>query len=194
MGNGARYSGANDKGGCPMSTPYLSEIRVFPWNWAPKGWALCNGALLPIAQNTALFALLGTSFGGNGQTTFALPDLRSRVANHWGQGPGLSPYTIGQQGGVETVTLLASQLPVHTHLWTASSGDGTQNPPLNGYLGKVNRTGIGYLNAFAAPGGTTVVLGNVPTSAGGGLPHTNIQPVLAMNFCIATTGVFPSRN
>lgn len=177
-----------------MATAYLSEIRVFPWDWAPKGWMLCQGQQLSIATNTALFSLLGTTFGGNGTTTFALPDLRSRVANHFGQGPGLSSYVMGQLAGTETVTLLATQIPAHTHLWTASSGDASQNPPLNAYLGKVNRTNIGYLNGFAAPGGSAVVLGNTPSNAGGGQPHTNIQPVLTLNFCIATQGIFPSRN
>jgi microcystin-dependent protein len=157
---------------------------LFAGNFPPKGWAFCDGQLLPISQNQALFALLGTTYGGNGQTTFALPDLRGRVPVHQGQGPGLSPYTIGQVAGVETVTLTAQQMPSHTHSQPATNGQESTNRPNN---------------ALPAEGG---VYSNEsdgsafhPTSStGGDQPHTNIQPYLTVSYVIALLGIFPSRN
>lgn len=118
-----------------MSQPFLGEIRMGGWNFAPRGWALCNGQILPIAQNTALFSLLGTTYGGNGQTTFALPDLRGRVPMHWGQGPSLTPRTLGEQGGSETVTLTTSEMPQHTHSVGATSQDSGVKTPIGNLPG-----------------------------------------------------------
>jgi microcystin-dependent protein len=178
-----------------MTQPFLGEIRVFPWDWAPRNWMICEGQLLSIALNTALFSLLGTTYGGNGQTTFALPDFRGRASNHHGQGPGLSSYALGEQAGVETVTLTANETPMHTHLWKAMSTDATVNPPKDAYLARILRpANAGYLNGYATPGGNPVTLGNTPSNAGGSQPHENMQPYLVMNYCIAVAGLFPSRN
>ncbi|HEY7281681.1 MAG TPA: tail fiber protein [Actinomycetota bacterium] len=170
-----------------MSEPFLGEIRIFPYNFAPRGWAFCNGQILSISQNTALFALLGTTYGGNGQTTFALPDLRGRVAIHQGQGPGLSPYDLGEQSGVETVTLIGTQMPQHNHLVNAANNDATDSAP------------VGNVPAVIPSGGyTTTATGQMSPSmvgqAGGSQPHTNVQPFLTLSFCIALQGIFPSRN
>jgi len=169
-----------------MSEPFLGQISIFGFNFAPRGWAMCNGQILSIAQNTALFSLLGTTYGGNGQTTFALPDLRSRVPIHQGQGPGLSNYDLGQQGGTETVTLLAGQLAPHNHPLSASTTPTTKNP------------GGNYISSTGAVAfGTTQDVQMNPNSVGpnsGGQPHANIQPYLTLNFCIALEGIFPSRN
>jgi microcystin-dependent protein len=167
-----------------VSNPFLASIILFAGNFAPRGWAFCDGQILPIAQNTALFSLLGTTYGGNGLTTFALPDLRSRVPNHAGQGPGLSDYDLGQVGGEEFVTLLVSQLPSHTHSQPATNGEQTTNRPNT---------------ALPAAGG---VYSNEsdgsalhPTSpVGGSQPHNNIQPYLTLNYIIALEGIYPSRN
>ncbi len=134
-----------------MSEPFLGEIRMFAGNFAPDGWAMCNGQILPISQNTALFSLLGTFYGGNGTATFALPDLRGRVAIHLGQGPGLSPYNQGQIGGVENVTLLSSQMPVHNHLVNAVGSGGNQASSSQGNLPAIESTGtsLDYSNAAA---------------------------------------------
>jgi microcystin-dependent protein len=165
--------------------PFLGEIRLFAGNFAPNGWALCNGQIMSIAQNTALFSLLGTTYGGNGQTTFALPDLRGRVPVHAGQGPNLSNYSLGQQGGVESVTLTTNHMPAHTHTLNASSNDETTNRPTNAVPAK---GGVydGTLNTTMNPG----VVGN----AGGSQPHENLPPHLTLNYIIALQGIFPSRN
>jgi microcystin-dependent protein len=170
-----------------MSQPFLGEIRIFPYNFAPRGWAFCSGQILPIAQNTALFSLLGTTYGGNGQTTFALPDLRGRVAMSSGQGPGLSPYSLGEVSGSETVTLISAQMPSHNHLMQGSNNDATDSAP-QGNVPAVIPSG-GYT---ATP--TTQMNPAALTQAGGNQPHTNIQPFLILNFCIALEGIFPSRN
>jgi microcystin-dependent protein len=174
-----------------MSEPFLGEIRMFAFNFAPKGWAQCNGQLLPINQNTALFALLGTTYGGDGQTTFALPNLQSRVPIHQGQGGGLSSYIMGEPTGVETVALTASQMPVHTHLVQCNTGGGNQASP-SGNLPAVESTGtsLDYSNTAA----NATMNATMNQNAGGGVPHTNIQPVLCVNFCIAMSGIFPSRS
>lgn len=170
-----------------MSEPFLGMIAIYGFNFAPRGWAMCNGQILPIAQNTALFSLLGTTYGGNGQTTFALPDLRSRWPLHFGQGPGLSSYDLGQSAGTETVTLTGQQIPPHQHTVAASDGDATSNKPEGGVLAQGNQYTNVAPNVQMAP---TMI----PPSGGGGQPHTNIQPYLAINFCIALEGIFPSRN
>ena len=173
-----------------MSQQYLGEIRLFTFNFAPKGWAFCAGQLLSIQQNAALFALLGTYYGGNGVSTFQLPDLRSRVANHMGSGAGGS-YTIGETGGVENVALLGNQLAPHIHMLQAVNSPGNAVRPLNNFLAQ---SGTGNKADYAA--GTNLTNLN-PASiqpAGNGLPHSNIQPYLALNYCIALRGIFPSRN
>jgi microcystin-dependent protein len=167
-----------------MADPYIGEIRMVGFNFAPQGWAFCDGQLLAISQNTALFSLLGTTYGGNGQTTFALPDLRSRVPMHKGQGPGLSSYLLGQNGGVEAVTLTVPQIPLHSHPTPCSSDDPNAGSPVNNVLAAVS-TSI-YSNTSNAS--------MASTSAGGGQPHTNQQPYLVINFCIALQGIFPSRS
>lgn len=169
-----------------MSEPFIGEIRLFPYNFAPRGWAFCQGQLLSIAQNTALFSLLGTTYGGNGQTTFGLPDLRGRAALSSGQGPGLQPYTLGEQAGVESVTLNSNQMPGHSHPLNATSSEADAGRPANTYL-----AAGGAYNEKAD--GTTLAPGAVG-SAGGSQPHENRPPVLVLNYCIALEGIYPSRN
>jgi microcystin-dependent protein len=172
-----------------VSEPFLGEIRMFSFNFAPEGWALCNGQLLSINQNDALFALLGTFYGGDGKTTFALPNLQSRVPIHMGQGTGLSAYVIGQAAGHETVTLLPAQMPAHTHSVHAHSGPAESDNPEGSTLASVG-TDI----YAAAPDTTTVMNAKMLGHAGGNRPHHNIQPYLVLNFCIALAGIFPSRS
>ncbi len=171
-----------------MSIPFVAEIRLFSFDFAPKGWAFCNGALLPIVQNQALFALIGTYYGGNGTSTFALPDLRSRVPLHMGTSPG-GTYTIGESAGVENVTLLTSQIPSHNHLLQAVNAGGSVIAAIGNMLAQSGTTYPRYASS------SNLVAMN-PASiqpAGGSTPHTNIQPYLSMNYCIALTGLFPSR-
>lgn len=171
-----------------MADPFVAEIRIFPFNFAPRGWAFCNGQLLPISQNTALFSLLGTYYGGDGKSTFALPNLQGNVPVHPGQGPGLSDYYLGQTGGSETVTLLESEIPAHAHQLRCVNGDGDQALPTNNTWGA---TPSGA-NPYISPSN-----GNMSPQAlgvtGGSLPHNNMQPYLTLNFCIALQGVFPPR-
>ena len=173
-----------------MAEPYLGEIRMFAFTFAPEGWALCNGQLLSISQNTALFALVGTYYGGNGTTTFALPNLQSCVAIHQGQGPGLSPYVIGQTGGLENVTLLTTQIPAHTHIVQCNVGGGNQASPAAGFPA-VESTGTS-LDYSSTSGGSMnqAMLANT----GGSQPHPNLQPYVCVSFCIALQGIYPSRN
>lgn len=171
-----------------MAEPFLGEIRTFGFNFAPQGWAMCNGQLLPISQNTALFALLGTFYGGNGTTTFALPNLQGRVGIQQGQGQGLSPYNIGQVGGSETVTLIQNQMPAHSHGVAASDGNASGTRPGGSVLGRVQSAIYS-----AAPDGTTMNPAMIAT-VGGSQPFGIIQPYLCLNFCIALQGIFPSRN
>ncbi|MGZ8215218.1 MAG: phage tail protein [Methylosarcina sp.] len=176
-----------------MSEPFIGEIRMVGFNYAPQGWALCDGQLLSIAQNSALFALLGTTYGGNGQTTFALPDLRGRVPLHPGQGPGLSPYILGQSSGVESVTLTANQMPAHSHAIAANSNPGEVDSPSGNFAAGIADPNSGTpLNAFAASANATMNP-TVVGAAGGSQPHTNLQPSLCVNFIIALEGIFPSR-
>lgn len=170
-----------------MADPFVAEIRIFPFNFAPRGWAWCDGQLLPLSQNTALFSLLGTTYGGNGKSNFALPDLQGRAPMHPGQGPGLSLHDLGETGGSETVTLLESEIPGHTHAMRISAEDGnSRNAPAN-YVGLGN-------NLFAAPGSPANMSSSMLAPAGGDQPHNNLQPYLTFYFCIALQGVFPPRN
>jgi microcystin-dependent protein len=171
-----------------MAEAYLGEIRMFGFNFAPSGWAMCNGQTLPISQNTALFALLGTTYGGNGTSTFALPNLQSSVAIHQGQRAGLSPYVIGQTGGQENVTLTSPQIPAHAHPVLANAATASGSRPAGSVLART--TADIYA---AAPDGTAMNAGMIGNT-GGSQPHPNIQPYLVVNFCIALQGIFPSRN
>jgi microcystin-dependent protein len=165
-----------------MSEPFLSEIRIMSFNFPPRGWALCNGQLLPINQNQALFALLGTTYGGNGTTTFALPDLRARAPIHAGNG-----HTLGAAGGAAAHTLSAAELPTHTHAVAGSPENGNAPVPTNNAL-------AGALNAYTAPADLVTLHPSSVTSVGGSQPHLNVQPSLTLTFCIALQGIFPSRN
>lgn len=172
-----------------MSSPFVAEIRIFPCNFAPTGWAFCNGQLMPISQNTALFSLLGTTYGGDGKSTFGLPNLQGNAPMHPGQGPGLSDHFLGEAGGVETVTLLQSEIPFHNHLLTADLVDvADTNVPSPNASFALSSGGTLYQatsNAQLSPSALAPV--------GGSLPHTNMQPYLTLNFCIALQGVFPPR-
>lgn len=172
-----------------MSTPFIGEIRLFAGNFAPLGFAFCHGQLLPIAQYDALFALIGTIYGGDGQTTFAVPDLRGRVPVHLGQGPGLSSRTIGQQMGAETVTLTTSHLPLHAHGQQASTN------AVNAGYGPTAAPGASATTSFYGSGAPQVAMAtNAVTPSGGNVPHNNMAPYLALSFIIALEGIFPSRN
>ncbi len=178
-----------------MANPYLGEIRIFGFNFAPQGWAFCNGQLLAISQNQALFALLGTYYGGNGTSTFQLPNFQGRVPIHMGQGPGLSPYVLSQIGGVENVTLSVGQTASHTHLVYADGDVGSNNSPSPSGNGMA--TFVAGSNIYATAAGIKKAVTMNPemiAAAGGGQPHTNIQPYLTVNFCIALEGIFPTRN
>jgi microcystin-dependent protein len=172
-----------------MADPFVAEIRIFPFNFAPKGWAFCNGQLLPLSQNTALFSLLGTTYGGDGRSTFALPNLQGSAPMHPGQGPGLSPHDLGEQGGSDTVTLLQSELPAHSHALNASNGPANlQAPGSDRVLGRANVNT--YLDNPANP---VAMAPQALSAAGGSLPHNNLMPYLTLNFNIALQGVFPPR-
>ncbi len=169
-----------------MADPFVAEIRIFPFNFAPKGWAFCDGQLLPLSQNTALFSLLGTTYGGNGKSNFALPDLQGNVPVHAGQGPGLSLYDLGQQGGSETVTLLTSEMPAHAHQAMALGAFADQPAPANNTWGRTSANpyispSTGQMSPFAL------------AVTGSSFPHNNMQLYLTLNFCIALQGVFPPR-
>lgn len=166
-----------------MAEPFLSEIRLMSFNFPPKGWAFCNGQLLPINQNQALFALLGTTYGGNGQTNFALPDLRGHVPIHFGGG-----HTLGERAGAETTTLTVQQLPMHAHALVVSANAGDRAAPGNDVVL------AGSSDAYGLPSSLTALSAGSVTTVGGSQPHTNMQPYLALNFCIALQGIFPSPN
>ena len=168
-----------------MSEPFLAEVRIFPYNFAPRGWAFCNGQLLPINQNQALFALVGTIYGGNGQTTFALPNLQGRTPIGVGQGPGLSPYVDGETGGQDEVVLTVQELPSHTHSLMAVSGAATTGVP-GGTVAPATSGAAVY-----APAQNLVAMAPIGGTAQG---HQNRQPYTVLNFCIAIQGIFPSRN
>lgn len=179
-----------------MADPFVAEIRIFPFNFAPRGWAFCNGQLLPLSQNTALFSLLGTTYGGDGKSTFALPNLQGSAPLHPGQGPGLSLYDLGQQGGTQTVTLLQSEMPVHSHAMNARGLAGQTNVaggnlPSNGSW--VVGSSFGVVQAYATNAPNADMSLQAIQPIGGSLPHNNMMPYLTMNFCIALQGVFPPR-
>lgn len=175
--------------------PFIGEIRIFAGNFPPTGWALCNGQLMSIAQNTALFSILGTMYGGDGKSNFALPNLMGRAPLHHGQGPGLSDHTQGEQGGVRTVTLTSTQMPAHTHIANGSGQIGNTNNPQGAVWaqppvqGKFNKT---QTPLYASSSNVQMNYSALPT-VGGGQPHNNMQPYLGLTFIIATRGVFPSR-
>jgi microcystin-dependent protein len=173
-----------------MADPFVAEIRIFPFNFPPKGWAFCNGQLLPLSQNTALFSLVGTFYGGDGKSTFALPNLQDSVPMHTGQAVGGSQHFLGEQSGAEYVTLLDSEIPVHTHgvqsvaaVFAANSNIVTGNS-----FGKSSQG-----NAYVAAGNNVQMSDDALTPTGGDQPHNNLQPYLALSFCIALQGVFPAR-
>lgn len=178
-----------------MSEPFTAEIRIFAGNFAPRGWASCDGQLLPISQNTALFSLIGTTYGGDGRTTTALPNLQGRAPMHPGRGPGLTSRRLGQRGGVETVTLTESQMPSHNHSVTADAnpggfgGGGADSPdPVGRFLASTSASG-----QFYADGNSNVVQMAATTNTGGSGSHVNMQPYLTMNYIIALAGLYPSR-
>jgi len=169
--------------------PFVAEIRIFPFNFAPKGWAFCDGQLLPLSQNTALFSLLGTTYGGDGKSNFALPDMQGNAPMHPGQGPGLSLHDLGETGGSETVTLLESEIPAHSHSLMVDAADpGEDRTPAGEALAR--STGG---NLYAAPTSVVQLSFNATSPAGGDQPHNNMQPYLTLSFCIALQGVFPPR-
>ena len=174
-----------------MANPFVAEIRIFGFNFAPKGWAFCDGQILPLSQNTALFSLLGTTYGGDGKSNFALPDLQGSAPLQQGQGTGLSLRDLGETGGEQTVTLLDSEMPSHTHGVQAVSGAGTVIPPTAaawatpGAGRNVNIYAQNANNVLMSPQGTSIT--------GSSLPHNNMPPYLGLNFCIALQGVFPPR-
>ena len=178
-----------------MSEPFIAEIKIFAGNFAPRGWAFCNGQLLPIAQNTALFSLIGTTYGGDGRTTTALPDLQGRAPMHPGRGPGLTSRRLGQKGGAESITLSEAQMPSHNHSITADAnpggfgGGGADSPdPVGHFLASTSGSGQFYAS------GTADSSMAATTTTGGGAAHNNDQPFLAMNFIIALVGLYPSRS
>lgn len=172
-----------------MSEPFVGEIRMFGGNFAPRGWAFCDGQLLAVNQYDALFSLLGTAYGGDGRTTFGLPDLRGRVPVHMGTGPGLSDRRIGSQGGAENVTLAANEIPSHTHPMTATADIGTEPSPANNFLAS---TSVGSPYFTGAP--NAALAPNVIAASGGGQSHNNVQPSVCVNYIISLFGIYPSRN
>ena len=166
-----------------MAEPFLSEIRIFSFSFAPKGWALCNGQLLPINQNQALFSLLGTTFGGDGRVNFALPSLQGRTPLHVGSG-----HTLGEQGGEQAHTLSISELPEHTHVLHGGTSQGNLNEPVDALPAKSQQ------NAYTAPANLGAMGSAAVTNVGGSQAHLNMQPFLTLNFCIALQGIFPSPN
>ncbi len=173
-----------------MADQFVAEIRIFPFNFAPTGWAFCDGQILPLSQNTALFSLLGTTYGGDGKSNFALPNFQGISPMHPGQGPGLSLHDLGETGGSETVTLLQTEIPAHSHpaMGAASSGEPS---PIGNSWGEALK---GHGTLYAAGNSTTVAMSpNALAPAGGNQPHNNLQPYLTMNFCISLQGIYPSR-
>ncbi len=179
-------------------TPDLAMIYLFAGNFAPSGYQMCNGQIIAISTNTALFSLVGTMYGGNGTNTFALPDLRGRVPNHQGQGPGLSPYIVGQVGGAETTTLTPNQLPSHSHAFNAGGPGTTGTPGSTTYIAAGPGTGSGpnatQLKTYTTTGPSGALIPNSIGATGGGQPFNIIQPYLTITYVIAMQGVFPSRN
>lgn len=168
-----------------MSQPYVGEIRMFAGNFAPAGWMFCEGQLLPISEYETLFNLIGTTYGGDGQSTFALPDLRGRLPIHQGNG-----FTLAETGGVETVTLTVSQIPAHSHPYLATTAAGTTNAPAGNVLGALSVAGS---EVYIPAAGTNPMAANAIGSTGGSQPHDNFQPYLCIDFIISLFGVFPSQ-
>lgn len=171
-----------------MSEPFVGEIRMFAGNFAPRGWAFCDGQLLAVSQNDALFSLLGTIYGGDGRTTFGLPDLRGRIPLHAGQGPGLSNRRLGAKAGAENVTLTTNQLASHSHDWNANTAAATGNAPQGKVLADATPGRI-----YRAIDQNTSLASNTIANTGGSQPHTNLMPTLCINFIIALVGIYPSR-
>ncbi len=169
-----------------MSEPFVGEIRMFAGNFAPRGWAFCDGQLLAVSQNDALFSLLGTIYGGDGRTTYGLPDLRGRIPIHAGSGPGLSPRRLGAKSGVEKVTLTTNQLPSHTHTFKASTSNGTNDSPQGTVFGS------GIADVFHSTA-TENMRSTMVTDTGGSRSHSNLMPFLCIHFIIALFGIYPSR-
>ncbi|MFC4214702.1 phage tail protein [Pseudophaeobacter arcticus] len=176
-----------------MSEPFIAEIRIFAGNFAPRSWAFCNGQLLPISQNTALFSLIGTTYGGDGRTTTALPNLEGRAPMHPGRGPGLTSRRLGEKTGVETVTLTEAQIPNHSHTARARSGAGTAGTAPNPSA-SISKNGFLDRLYSVNPSGLTDMASQSVESTGGNQAHNNIQPFLVMNFIIALQGLYPSRS
>jgi microcystin-dependent protein len=174
-----------------MADPFVAEVRIFPFNFAPKGWAWCDGQLMPLAQNTALFSLLGTTYGGNGMNTFALPDLQGRAPMHHGQGPGLSLHDLGETGGSETVTLLESEVPVHAHALRSNDSVAELQRPSGSV--SMSRSVNAYAYQTVTNANLSALSATALAPAGGGAPHNNMMPFLTFYFCIALQGVFPPR-
>ncbi len=172
-----------------MSEPFVGEIRMFAGNFAPRGWAFCDGQLLAVSQNDALFSLLGTIYGGDGRTTFGLPDLRGRIPLHQGQGPGLSSRRLGSKSGAENETLTTNQLASHTHDWNGNTADATEAGPQGRVLGKP--TGLRF---FEPAGQDASLASSTIANTGGSRSHTNLMPTLCIHFIIALFGIYPSRN
>ena len=171
-----------------MSEPFIAEIRIFAGNFAPRGWAFCNGQLLPISQNTALFSLIGTTYGGDGRTTTALPNLEGRAPMHPGRGPGLTARRLGERGGAETVTLTEAQMPSHGHDYQGTNATAQQAEP-----GGAHPARSPDEDAYGS-GATVAMSADATGHNGGGQPHNNLQPFLVLNFIIALTGLYPSRS
>jgi len=173
-----------------MTSPFVAEIRIFGFNFAPKGWASCDGQLLPISQNTALFSLLGTTYGGDGKSNFALPNMQGNAPMHPGQGPGLSLHDLGETGGSETVSLLESEIPSHTHVWTVDPNVAETPDPSANSLARASS-----VNTFqtVTNQGLVTLNDSAVAPAGGDQPHNNLQPYLTLNFCIAMQGIYPPR-
>ncbi len=172
-----------------MSEPFIGEIRIFGLNFEPRGWAACDGRLLPISQNTALFSILGTTYGGDGRTVFALPNLKGRIPLGAGTGPGLTPRDLGASAGTEAVTLSPNQLPSHNHAAKCNGGNGNQYGPANHYWAQ----DAGGAKEYGGSSTGQMSAGAI-APAGGGQPHNNLQPYAVVNYCIALTGIFPPRS